>query len=72
MNKRVARALALGCAITPVLSSCNDAILMSVVAGVRDGTMTTTTELINAFFEDHFLAGTLTDEGSGDDSFVQL
>jgi len=72
MNKRLAYALAIACTICPALSSCNDKVLMSVVAGVQDGTMSTTTNLINAFFAGYFPSRTSIAERSGNGSFVQL
>ncbi len=62
-------ALALGL----TCSGCADQVLTNVVAGLQDGAITTTTGLINAFFELRFPTASFTQgNGSGDDLFVQL
>ncbi|MCH9033770.1 MAG: hypothetical protein IID42_04625 [Planctomycetes bacterium] len=69
------RALAIGIclAISPMLAGCDDLVLMNVIAGLQEGTITTATGIIDTFFEEQFPVELSTNgEEGGDDLFVRL
>jgi len=60
-------------AFSVMLSGCNDLVLTNVVAGLRDGAITTTTGIINTLFDQRFSVAPATEgEEGGDDLFVRL
>jgi|GEM_PF-6227959 len=70
-GRRVAALLCLTAATS--CCACTDPVLANVVAGLRDGAITTATGLINTFFDQQGASGaSIAGEGGGDDLFAQM
>jgi len=73
MRKTRTFAIGICLAFFPMLSGCNDLVLTNVVAGLQEGAITTTTGIINTFFEVRLpVEVPMSGKEGGDDLFVQM